>query len=625
MRNINRQNAITLVALVITVIILLILAGVAIGVLGGENGLIMRAGQAKKETRYKEAKEKINIELMEIQAECTEQRKEYNIKEIALKMKESKEITINKTYNKEVASISEGIQIDEENVEAIVVSVDKCSEYKFLIGKSTKIEGVLETEDLDTIAKSDFIDIETFEKNLLRSIEKQSSIEFSYQIKEKVEYKAKVSIHIQDKENGIAKIEFPDGTIECFGRTEYAKDNCEVEIGVEYKVKITSKSGETKEEIIYIEPEIEIAEPYIGTSSTELDSTKSVADNSQTRGTTLYINFSATLKGTNCTITLKDDTSKTVPYAVTNNGKYTFTVTGIYNGKTITKDIEATVNKYQSAQNLVQYDAGDWTETEIQSLQTAGLYNLNASKTASSTAGLNFTFGGFTYKGDTTNATNINNGTIVTSRNQSVASGKNASGVATIPKYDGWQILTSTTKTDESGNVIKNADGTDRIYVKKIVHAGCPENFVYFKTINGDAYRVEYILSSGLRQTGYSTYSPRSWQMYVDDSQKDLIADTKDKDNNTIKDIHAITYDEAYAITGNIYSTTGIRNTGSYYWLGSANNLYGTLWNVCNDGFIRNDDYYCWGIRPVVSLKSGVYIKSGNGTEGSPYVLGIEE
>ena len=234
--------------------VLLILTGVAIGAIAGENGLIMRTQQAKKETRYKEAKEKINLELMEIQAECTEQRKEYNIKEIALKMKDAEEIIINKTYNKEVASISEGIQIDEQNVEAIVVSVDKCSEYKFLIGKSTKIEGVLETEDLDTIAKSDFIDIETFEKSLLKSIEKQSSIEFSYEVKERVGKKLKVAIHIQDKENGIDKIEFPDGgIIECFGRKEYARDNYEVEIGVEYKVKITSKSGETKEETILID------------------------------------------------------------------------------------------------------------------------------------------------------------------------------------------------------------------------------------------------------------------------------------------------------------------------------------------------------------------------------------
>lgn len=30
----------------------------------------------------------------------------------------------------------------------------------------------------------------------------------------------------------------------------------------------------------------------------------------------------------------------------------------------------------------------------------------------------------------------------------------------------------------------------------------------------------------------------------------------------------------------------------------------------------------CWGIRPIVVMKEGVYIVSGDGTEADPYVLG---
>ena len=247
-----KDKGITLVALVVTVVILLILAGVAIGTLRGENGLIVRTQQAKKETRYKEAKEKINIELMDIQVECTEQRKEYNIKEIALNMKETEEITINKTYNREVASIKEGIQIDEEKVEGIVVSVDKCSEYKFLIGKSTKIEGVLETEDLDTIAMSDFIDIETFEKNLFK-INKMEGTIITYTTKPEGytnQDSIKVTIKISNTK-GIRTIEFPDGgSIECFGKTEYSKDYPSM-VNDTYTYKVTDMEGnKTTKEII---------------------------------------------------------------------------------------------------------------------------------------------------------------------------------------------------------------------------------------------------------------------------------------------------------------------------------------------------------------------------------------
>lgn len=46
----KEQKGITLVALVITIIILLILAGISIATLSGDNGLFNRARQAKNNT-----------------------------------------------------------------------------------------------------------------------------------------------------------------------------------------------------------------------------------------------------------------------------------------------------------------------------------------------------------------------------------------------------------------------------------------------------------------------------------------------------------------------------------------------------------------------------------------------
>lgn len=46
----KKQNGITLVALVITIIILLILAGISIASISGQNGLFKRAIQAKNDT-----------------------------------------------------------------------------------------------------------------------------------------------------------------------------------------------------------------------------------------------------------------------------------------------------------------------------------------------------------------------------------------------------------------------------------------------------------------------------------------------------------------------------------------------------------------------------------------------
>lgn len=53
----NNQKGITLVALVITIIVLLILAGVTIAALSGENGILRRASQSAVDTKVSQAKE----------------------------------------------------------------------------------------------------------------------------------------------------------------------------------------------------------------------------------------------------------------------------------------------------------------------------------------------------------------------------------------------------------------------------------------------------------------------------------------------------------------------------------------------------------------------------------------
>ena len=57
----NDSRGITLIALVITMIVLLILAGVSIATLTGENGLLTRANEAKTETEIADEKEKVEL------------------------------------------------------------------------------------------------------------------------------------------------------------------------------------------------------------------------------------------------------------------------------------------------------------------------------------------------------------------------------------------------------------------------------------------------------------------------------------------------------------------------------------------------------------------------------------
>ncbi len=62
----QRNRGITLIALVITIIVLLILAGVTIATLTGENGILTRAKTAKEETEKAETTEELNMYRTEL-------------------------------------------------------------------------------------------------------------------------------------------------------------------------------------------------------------------------------------------------------------------------------------------------------------------------------------------------------------------------------------------------------------------------------------------------------------------------------------------------------------------------------------------------------------------------------
>ena len=66
MRNLikNSNKGITLIALVLTIIVLLILAAVTISALTGENGIISNATDAKKQTERENDEEQIKLALI---------------------------------------------------------------------------------------------------------------------------------------------------------------------------------------------------------------------------------------------------------------------------------------------------------------------------------------------------------------------------------------------------------------------------------------------------------------------------------------------------------------------------------------------------------------------------------
>ena len=61
----KRNKGITLIALVVTIIVLLILAGISINALAGHNGILNRAIEAKESTGIAQTEEAIKVAIME--------------------------------------------------------------------------------------------------------------------------------------------------------------------------------------------------------------------------------------------------------------------------------------------------------------------------------------------------------------------------------------------------------------------------------------------------------------------------------------------------------------------------------------------------------------------------------
>ena len=94
---INKNKGITLVALIITIIILLILSGITIATLGGENGLFARVKLGKERYAISEAKEKLELEIANLQIE--QQGKGEELKKEDLPKMNSDEIDVRDTTN----------------------------------------------------------------------------------------------------------------------------------------------------------------------------------------------------------------------------------------------------------------------------------------------------------------------------------------------------------------------------------------------------------------------------------------------------------------------------------------------------------------------------------------------
>ena len=222
----NNKKGITLIALVVTVVVLIILAGVSINAVLGDNGIIKKANQAASVTKEAEVKEAINRTILEFYLT-----NDYETLEDFLKAK-----------------------AEDGSIDSVTKNAD----------------GTL------TVKKGEY------------------------------------SVTVENKTNS-------SGGSSSGGSTGGETQTPEITIG---EAKVVANSDGTGSAIT------EAASVYLGN--------------------TLYITFSHSITGGTTVV------DKTIPYAVTANGTYTFTVTGTVNGKSYTKNVSVTVNQFKDVYEYMQ-------------------------------------------------------------------------------------------------------------------------------------------------------------------------------------------------------------------------------------------------------------------------------
>ncbi len=141
----KNEKGITLIALIITIIILLILAGITIVMLTGEKGILKKSKIAKEENNKQTATEIINLKITNAQIENYSQKQQMpTLKELSLALKKDEEIEYI-TESSKVASVEYSVNSDSPSE-----IYTKLKEYPY----EFEINGLLQLTSIDGIKVS---------------------------------------------------------------------------------------------------------------------------------------------------------------------------------------------------------------------------------------------------------------------------------------------------------------------------------------------------------------------------------------------------------------------------------------------------------------------------------------
>lgn len=164
-----KNKGVTLVALIVTIVVLLILAGVSINLIVGKNGIVTRAVDVKIITRASAAEERVNLWKKENYIAREAEQETVSKEKLLSYLKEQNLVTENEIdRDREVIVIKkdDGTIVKEINYGGVIINISKYPEK----GKTaavqlevTSIEGLTDVKELD----------ETAQKNVIKKLEIQ--------------------------------------------------------------------------------------------------------------------------------------------------------------------------------------------------------------------------------------------------------------------------------------------------------------------------------------------------------------------------------------------------------------------------------------------------------------------
>ena len=371
-------------------------------------------------------------------------------------------------------------------------------------------------------------------------------------------------------------------------------------------------------------------------------------------GKKLYITFTSSIDGGTTTV------SPAVPFEVSKNGSYKFTITGTVGGKTYSLEYTVTVNQYKVKTPQV----GDIVSYTPETPSTE--YDLSTAKSGYDDAQtIDGTYDPTTWKimevDENGNVTKLFG---VPSRSQSTVYFKGSTGYNNgvyllndiCKSRYGNASLGATARSltiediesrmNATGIAARNAYklgttqyGTTRKYTGKFTKYPAIYAQEKYSGINvSDVADGTQVITGSVDATAQAKMNP-SGKTQSEDVYTAATTDTSKTDATSLTCIQTFYYmssPSSYFDDSNFYNM--IFGTGTNFWLASRcvycdssdSSAYFALRIVDNSGLYGDTLFYSDGyinsgincLASVVSLGSGIQVKSGSGTESDPYVIG---